>query len=86
MVKGLLLWLNEGNEHFRNKRYDEALKAFDRAIKIYPDDAKFYINKGNVLRELKRYIEALDAYKRALQVASQSNIVYLLCEHGACSL
>jgi tetratricopeptide (TPR) repeat protein len=88
LVKGSSLWLKEGNEHFRNKRYDEALKAYDRAIEIYPDDAKFYINKGNVLRELKRYIEALDAYKRALQVASQNNrdICYVNMGHVLCDL
>ena len=88
MVKGSSLWVNEGNEHFRNKRDDKALKAFDRAIEIYPDDAKFYINKGNVLRELKRYIEALDAYKRALEVASQTNIVicYVNMGHVLCDL
>jgi len=70
LIKGAALWRDEGNEHFINKRYDDALKAYDMAIQLNPDDADLYNRKGNVLRELKRYLEALDLYEKALQVAS----------------
>jgi tetratricopeptide (TPR) repeat protein len=51
----------------RLKRYDEALKAFDKAIQFQPDSAELWRSLGNVLLQLDRGNEALLSYQRALQ-------------------
>jgi hypothetical protein len=50
-------WLDEGNAHYRAKRFQEALAAYDRAIQLDPNNANAYYNKGNALSDLKRYQE-----------------------------
>jgi tetratricopeptide (TPR) repeat protein len=56
-----------GEALLRLKRYDEALKAFDKAIQFQPDSAELWRSLGNVLLQLNRGNEALLSYQRALQ-------------------
>jgi tetratricopeptide (TPR) repeat protein/tRNA A-37 threonylcarbamoyl transferase component Bud32 len=55
----------------RQKRYDEALAACDRALSLAPDLAWAHNERGKVLERLKRIPEALNAYEQALQCAPQ---------------
>src|SRR5947209_7283711 len=48
-------WITEGYAHSAFKRYEEALIAFDQAIRLDPTDATAYLNKGYALHNLKRY-------------------------------
>ena len=50
------------------KRYEEALKAFDKAIQFQPDRAELWRSLGNVLLQLNRGNEALLSYQRTLQL------------------
>jgi tetratricopeptide (TPR) repeat protein len=52
----------------RQKRYDEALKAFDKAIQFKPDSAELWRNLGDVLVQLNRDNEALLSYQHALKL------------------
>ena len=54
--------------YLKAKRYQEALAAFEQAIRLDPEDASIYNGKGLVLSELKRYQEALAAYEHAIRV------------------
>src|SRR5262249_15585352 len=47
-------------------RQDEALAAYDQAVKLKPDFAEAFTNRGYVLHALRRYDEALASYDRAL--------------------
>jgi tetratricopeptide (TPR) repeat protein/ADP-heptose:LPS heptosyltransferase len=49
------------------KRYEEALKAFDKAIQFQPESAELWRSLGNALLQLNRDNEALLSYQRALQ-------------------
>jgi Flp pilus assembly protein TadD len=49
------------NQH----KYDEAIKATDEAIRIDPNNAKFWHNNGIFLNHLGRTSEADAAYARA---------------------
>jgi DnaJ family protein C protein 7 len=49
----------QGNEHFKNGRDEEALLSYDRALQIKPDEVKLYTNKALVLQKLERFEEAL---------------------------
>jgi tetratricopeptide (TPR) repeat protein len=52
----------------RQRRFDEALASYDRALAVRPDHAEALKNRGNTLQELKRFDEALASYDRALVV------------------
>ncbi len=51
-------WLDEGGTFHRLQKYDEALAAYEQAIRLDPNDALAYYYKGR----------ALDAYQQARQL------------------
>ncbi len=50
------------------KRHEEALAAYEQAIRLDPENAYAYGGKGIVLRALKRHEEALAAQERAIRL------------------
>lgn len=77
---GNLLWEKFG-------RYDEAERAYDRAVELNPNSALLWNSKGNLLQHgLKRYDDAERAYHRATELepkhwAPWANLGELLGEH-----
>src|SRR6266702_480697 len=67
-------WVDEGNAHYRARRYAEALEAYERAIALDPQDAFFHYHRGNALRRLKRYEEALVSFEQAIEL--DPNLAY----------
>jgi tetratricopeptide (TPR) repeat protein len=61
-------WLKEGYALYNLKRYEEALTAYEQAIRLDPNYALAYYNRGIALNELKRYEEALSAYEQAIRL------------------
>lgn len=55
----------------RQRRFEEALKTFDKAIQLKPDDAKMWIRLGKVLIDLDRMNEALQSFQQALKLDPQ---------------
>jgi tetratricopeptide (TPR) repeat protein len=49
-------------------RHEEALKAFDKAVQLKPDDADLWINLGNVLVELERPADAVLSFQHVLKL------------------
>jgi tetratricopeptide (TPR) repeat protein len=49
-------------------RYEEALAAFEQAIRLNPNYAAAYTNKGNALKGLNKKREAKLAYDKARQL------------------
>ena len=49
-------------------RYDEAVKAFDKALEIKPDYVKALHNKGNVLDHTGNVEAAVETYDRILAI------------------
>lgn len=58
-------WLEEGNAHFKAKRYEEALTIFEQVIRLDSKSAEAYYRIGIVLEELGRTWEAFAAYRQA---------------------
>lgn len=57
-----------GNTLLLQRRFEEALKTFDKAIQLKPDDAKLWTSLGKVLVELDRLTEALPSFEQALRL------------------
>lgn len=67
--------IRQGYSLYLLQRYEEALAAYDQAIKRAPSNgmfagmfADYHSYRGSALQELKRHQEALDAYEHALQL------------------
>ena len=59
-------WNNRGNVLVRQGRYDEALKAFDKAIELKPNYTEAWNNKGYTLYLLGNYYDAAQAFNQGV--------------------
>lgn len=64
-------WLTVGGELKRRMRYEEAIKAFDRAT-IAPDCGGAWCGKGRCLSHLMRYEEAIQSFDRAIAIKQEN--------------
>ena len=48
------------------EHYAKALRLFDRAIQVNPDDAEAFFNRGNALYVLQQYQAAVESYDKAI--------------------
>jgi tetratricopeptide (TPR) repeat protein len=64
----------------QQRRFDEALASYDRALVLRPDHADALCNRGATLHALQRLDEALASYDRAL--ALQPNFAEALYNRG----
>src|SRR5260221_254213 len=69
-------WIREGNALNGLKRYEEALAAYEQAIRLDPNDADYYHTKGIALNDLKRNEEALAAYEQAIRLDPNYTYAY----------
>jgi len=53
----------------RQGRFEDALKTFDKAVQLQPDDAGLWDDLGNVLIELERPADAVLSFRHALELA-----------------
>lgn len=60
-------WIIGGLEHIKNKKYEDAITAYDSAIGLDPERYNAWHLTGNALRELRRYNEALECYDKAIE-------------------
>jgi tetratricopeptide (TPR) repeat protein len=49
-------------------RRDEALKTFDKAVQLDPNDADLWSNLGNILADMQRPADAILSYQHALKL------------------
>jgi tetratricopeptide (TPR) repeat protein len=59
---------NLGTMLLRQKRYEDALKAFDKAIQLKPEDAELWKHLGNILLKLDRPDDALLTFQHVLKL------------------
>ena len=58
----------KGNILFKEKRYADAIKFYEKALDINPNAEVLFSNKGTCKKCLKEYKEAIQDYKRALEI------------------
>ncbi len=63
--------IDKGNILLNWERYQEALSAFNEAIRLDPQDALAYNGKANALHYLRQYQEALSAFNEAIRLDPQ---------------
>jgi len=61
-------WFKKGNKLDDLGKYQEAIEAFDEAIRINPDYAQAYNNKGAALNKLCKFQEAVTAFDQAIRI------------------
>lgn len=76
---------NSGSNNVSNlNKSDEAIKPFDKAIEINPQDSKAWNNKGLDLRKLGKYDEAIKAYDKVIGIDPHNSkvlnnkVIYLI--------
>jgi tetratricopeptide (TPR) repeat protein len=65
-VQPAVVWRNKGAVLQSQKKYDQAIGAYDRALQLDPTYASAWRNKGDIQQELENYSAAIIAYDRAL--------------------
>ena len=61
-------WNNKGNIFFDQKKYDNAIKCYNKAVDLDPNYANAWKGKGNVFFDQTKYGEALRAYEKAIEL------------------
>ena len=59
---------NEGQELFKKHRYEEALVAFEDAVKLDGNNAQAYRAMGKTYQKRRNSAKAVEAYKTAIQI------------------
>ncbi|MDR0874505.1 MAG: tetratricopeptide repeat protein [Prevotellaceae bacterium] len=57
-----------GNEYFKNKKYNEAIKYYQKSIKVKPDYAAAYNSMGTAYKNEGKNDKALECYEKALEI------------------
>ena len=58
-------YYNTGNQFLYEQKYQEAIEAFDRAVRIQPDFALAWTNRGYALGQLKQYVDKFSSCAQA---------------------
>ena len=69
-------WLKKGDDLSNHGRYQEAVKAYDRALSIDTDYVAAWNNMGLALDNLGKYTEAVNAFDTALIIDPDAAIVW----------
>jgi len=61
-------WYNKGLALYNLRKYDEAIKCCDEAIRINPEYADAWYFKGIALDNLGEYDEAIKCHNEAIRI------------------
>ena len=61
-------YCNKGVALKNLNQYQQAIDAYDNAIRINPNDADAYCGKGVALQNLNQFQQAIDAYDNAIRI------------------
>ena len=58
------------------KQFEEAIKGYQKAVEIKPDDDSAYNNMGIAYDNLKQFEEAIKSYQKAIEINPYNNAAY----------
>jgi tetratricopeptide (TPR) repeat protein len=65
------IYVKQGNELFREGRYENAVEMYDKATEINPECYEAFLGQGVAFTRLQRYDEAIAAYNKAIRTSSE---------------
>jgi len=66
----------EGNEFYKNKKFDEAIECYDAAIEFDPTNMAFLSNKAAVYFQQKSYDDCIQECLKAVEVGKKHRAAY----------
>jgi|GEM_PF-2067824 tetratricopeptide (TPR) repeat protein len=63
--------INEGNDLIERREYAEAVKCYNKAIKLTPDSTNALNNKGLALARMEKFPDAVACYNKALKINTE---------------
>src|SRR2546425_988821 len=69
-------WYGKGATLILLGRYDEALRAIDKALDINPRNEVAWVNKGNALTKMGRLVDALRCFNAAIKVSPDYEVAW----------
>jgi Flp pilus assembly protein TadD len=76
MMQSAEYYIKQGNAFYFEKRYEEAISSYDKALGFKPDDSEVWSNRGVMLGELKRYEEAIMSFSKAIEFELDNSITW----------
>lgn len=70
-------WFELGRKAFLAKKWDEALNAFNKAIRLNPKNPEYFLYRGNVYDKLGNYEKAVVNYNSAVKLDPLYTEAYL---------
>jgi tetratricopeptide (TPR) repeat protein len=67
IVAALQIYLDLGNAHLKQGRFDEALATYEQGLRVAPENPQLATNAGVVLGKLHRWDEAIERFSQALK-------------------
>ena len=68
--------ITQGDRLMQQRRYVEAIRYYDRAIKLGMSLGVAWTNKGVAYKKLGRYTEALSCFNRAIQIEQKNEVAW----------
>ena len=65
-------WRNLGNVYFDTNQPELAIKAYDKALALLPDDIDILNDQGTMYRQIGDYTHALANFEKALSISPQN--------------
>ena len=69
-------YLRKGEVLAEERRYSEALAAFEKAVELNPNLEEAWYNKGNILVRMSRNTDALNAYEKLVKMHPEKSEVW----------
>jgi tetratricopeptide (TPR) repeat protein len=66
------VWRGKGDAIYMMGRYEEAVKAYDKALQIDPESGRAHLGKGDALKVLLRNEVAMNSIDKALEINPNS--------------
>ena len=63
-----LQYYNKGEDFFIDKKFDDALTCYEKAIELEPGNAQYWRSKGVALRRLGKYYDALVCHDKSVEL------------------
>lgn len=61
-------WKQEGNDHFKNKNYTDAIQCYSKAIALNSGDVSYFGNRAACYLALKNYARTIEDCDRAISI------------------